>query len=134
MAQPLALILARNLVGTVSLPALLLDEDGTLVFFNEAAGGLLGRRFEEVGPLDREEWATRFGPFDEHGRPAATDSLPLALTVKEGRPAQGRFHVRSASDEAIDIEASALPLVAEDGFHGALVVFWAADQAADGSG
>jgi hypothetical protein len=40
------------------------DERGTLVFFNEAAGALVGRRFEETGALEPREWGEAFGPFD----------------------------------------------------------------------
>ena len=35
--QPLELILARNLVSIVSLAALLVDVEGRIVFFNDAA-------------------------------------------------------------------------------------------------
>jgi PAS domain-containing protein len=71
--QPLLLVQGRNLITGLALPALLTDPDGGLLFFNEAAGVLLGRTFEEVGRLPREQWARQFGPFDEAGRPLATD-------------------------------------------------------------
>lgn len=128
MSQPLALILARNLAENVLLAAFLLDTKGTLVFFNEPAGDLIGSPFEEIGPLEQRDWAARFGPFEDNGEPAALDSLPLAMTVREGRPSQGRFHVRNASDDTLDVDVSALPLLAADGFHGALVLFWPAEQ------
>ena len=44
-----------------------------LVFFNDAAGELIGRRFEEVGRLERDEWSSEFGPFDEFGKLMPTD-------------------------------------------------------------
>src|SRR5919108_109224 len=47
--RPLELILARNLLSSLSTPAFLVDEAGVLVFYNDAAGVLLGRRFEEAG-------------------------------------------------------------------------------------
>jgi PAS domain-containing protein len=128
MGQPLALILARNLAESVLLAAFVLNAEGTLVFFNEPAGVLIGSPFEEVGPLKQEDWAARFGPFEDDGEPAALDSLPLAVTVREGRPSQGRFHVRNASDDALEVDVTALPLLASDGFHGALIVFWPAEQ------
>lgn len=128
MGQPLALILARNLAESMLLAAFVLDADATLVFFNEPAGVLIGSSFEEIGPLEQEDWAARFGPFEDDGEPAALDSLPLALTLREGRPSQGRFYVRNASDDALEVDVSALPLLAADGFHGALVLFWPAEQ------
>jgi len=132
--QPLLLVQGRNLITGLALPALLTDPDGGLLFFNEAAGVLLGRTFEEVGRLPREQWARQFGPFDEAGRPLATDHLPLANALREGRPAQGRFHVRMASnDDLREVEVSALPLLEPDRYEGALVVFWPVEAAASGT-
>jgi len=132
--QPLLPVQARNLITSLALPALLTDADGGLLFFNDAAAELLGRPFEEVGRLPREEWATAFGPFDDEGRPLATDHLPLATALREGRPAQGRFHVRlAANGELRDVEVSAIPLLEPDHYEGALVVFWPVEEAAPGT-
>ncbi|TMM07748.1 MAG: hypothetical protein E6G05_02470 [Actinobacteria bacterium] len=65
--RPLELILARNLISILWLPAILIDADGRFVFFNEAAGELIGAPFEEVGVLEPEEWNARYGPFDSEG-------------------------------------------------------------------
>jgi PAS domain-containing protein len=127
-AQPIELILARNLVSGITLAAFLVDPDGMLVFFNDAAGELIGRRFEEVGRLRREEWATTFGPFDEFGKILPTDSLPLTAALRDGLPAHGRFHVSVREDELVEVDASALPLGTADGFKGAIVVFWRSDS------
>ena len=43
--KPLELILARNLLTSLSTPAFLLDDEATVVFYNEAAAALLGRSF-----------------------------------------------------------------------------------------
>ena len=40
--KPLELILARNLLSSISTPAFLVSDHGTLMFYNEAAGALLG--------------------------------------------------------------------------------------------
>jgi PAS domain-containing protein len=122
--QPLLLILARNLVTNLALPALLADADERLIFFNEAAALILGQSFEEVGRLRRNDWATRFGPFRKEGHPAAIDSLPLAVALREGRPIQGRFRVRAHDQRMIDVEATAVPLIEPDHFEGAVVVLW----------
>jgi len=132
--QPLLLVQGRNLITGLALPALLTDPDGGLLFYNDAAAELLGRPFEEVGRLPREEWARQFGPFDEDGRPIATDHLPLANALREGRPAQGRFQVRlAANGELREVEVSALPLLEPDHYEGALVVFWPVEEAASGT-
>jgi PAS domain-containing protein len=124
--QAVELMLARNLVSAVELAAFIVDPDGVVVFFNDSAGELIGHRFEEVGPLERQEWNSRFGPFDEFGQLMPTDSLPLTVALREGLPANGRFQVRAEGDVLIDVEVSALPLVTAQGFQGAMVVFWRA--------
>jgi PAS domain-containing protein len=128
--QPLLLIQARNLITSLALPAFLADPDGRLLFFNDAAAVVLGRRFEEVGQVPQEEWAREIGPFDENGTPLAVDHLPFATAVREGHPAQGRFHVRLAEGVMREVEVSALPLLEPDFYEGALVVFWPVEDAA----
>jgi PAS domain-containing protein len=125
--QPVEQILARNLVSGITLAAFLVDPDGVLLFFNDAAGELIGRRFEEVGRLRREEWSSEFGPFDEFGKLMPTDSLPLTVALREGLPAHDRFRVSVADDELVEVDVSALPLATADGFKGAIVVFWRSD-------
>ena len=60
--KPLELILARNLLTSISTPAFLLDSDAAVVFYNESAAALLGRSFEEAGRMSAEEWTAAFGP------------------------------------------------------------------------
>ncbi len=123
-ARPLQLILARNLLASLSTPAFLVDADGNLLFYNEAAGGLLGRRYEETGQMTASDWTSTFGPFDEDGEPIPYDQVPLTANLRGNRPAHGGFRIRSASGVEHAIEASALPLVGDQNFHGAIVVFW----------
>ena len=123
--KPLELILARNLITSISTPAFLVDTDGVLVFYNEAAGTLLGRRFEESGKMPAEVWGSEFGPFDDDGNPVPFEALPLTIALRDGRPAHHRFRIQSATGDEHEIEVSALPLVSTDGgFRGALAIFW----------
>src|SRR5581483_5809572 len=111
--KPLELILARNFLTSLSTPAFLVDGSGALVFYNEAAGALLGISFEESGRLDAEEWARRFSPFGEDGA--------MTKALRRGRPAHGSFQIRSARGDEHEIEASALPIVTEGGQEGAMI-------------
>jgi PAS domain-containing protein len=120
---PLELILARNLITILSLPSILVDAKGRFVFFNEAAGDVIGAPFEEVGVLERDEWNARFGPLDADGNPIPRDELPLSTAVRESRPAYGRFHVVTESGP-LEVEAGALPLSGPAGYSGAILVFW----------
>jgi PAS domain-containing protein len=128
-ARPLQLILARNLLASLSTPAFLVDADGNLLFFNEAAGALLGRRYEETGQMTAPEWTSTFGPFDADGDPIPYEQVPLTAALRGNRPSHGGFRIRSAGGVEHAIEASALPLVGDQSFHGAIVVFWPAGDA-----
>jgi PAS domain-containing protein len=124
LQKPVELILARNLISSITLAALLIDADGTMVFFNDAAGRLAGHDFNEIGPLPAEEWASRFGPFDELGQVIPRDTLPMRVALREGLPTNGRVHTRLADAGLAEIEVSALPLVNAQGFQGAVILFW----------
>src|SRR6187431_3318701 len=122
--RPLELILARNLMSALSTPAFLVDEGGLLVFYNEAAGMLLGKRFEELGTVGPEEWGSIFGPFDEEGDPLPYDELPLVIAVRNGHPAHADFEIRSADGTRHTVEVSAFPILTAHGSQGAIAVFW----------
>lgn len=129
--QALELILARNLISIITLAAVLVDADGHVVFYNDAAATVIGARFEETGRLSREEWNPEFGPFDEQGRPLDSEHLPVAVALRKGRPAFGRYRIRGERG-LIEVEAGALPLVGPAGYHGAIVVFWPLEGSATG--
>ena len=132
--RPLELILARNLMSALSTPAFLVDEGGLLVFYNEAAGILLGKRFEELGTVGPEEWGSMFGPFDAQGEPIPYDELPLVVAVRNGRPAHGNFEVRSTDGALHSVEVSAFPILTAHGSQGAIAVFWPAAASENGTG
>jgi PAS domain-containing protein len=118
------LILARNLLSTLTTPGFLVDEEGNLVFYNEAAGVLLGRRFEEAGKMGPEEWGATWGPFARDGDPIPLEELPLTIALRHGRPAYSTFTIRSLEGGEHAIEAAALPIVNTEGTRGAMVFFW----------
>ena len=123
--KPLELILARNLLTSISTPAFLLDADAAVVFYNEAAAAVLGRSFEEAGRMSAEQWTETFGPFDKDGAPLDVDGMATTEAIRAGRPAHGSFTIRAANGERISIEASAFPIVAsEHGSSGAMILFW----------
>ena len=124
--QPLLLILARNLIAGVTVPGFVTDAEGAIVFYNDAAGELLGHRFEETGRLSREQWNT-IGPVDEDGEPLNT-SAPLTTALKHNRPSHERFRICTDQRNVVMVETSAVPLTGPDGFHGAIVVFWPSQE------
>lgn len=132
--RPLELILARNLMSALSTPAFLVDEGGLLVFYNEAAGMLLGKRFEELGTVGAEEWGSLFGPFDEEGNPIPYDELPLVRAVRAGRPAHAELAIRSTDGTTHAVDVSAFPILTPHGSRGAIAVFWPSLTGSNGWG
>lgn len=122
--RPLQLIHARNLMAGLSTPAFLVDADGIVVFYNDAAGLLLGRRFEEAGQLTPERWGTDFGPLDDDDKPIPIDELPLTIALRQNRPALGRFRIRGLDGVSHRIQVTAIPIVTMAGTYGAMAIFW----------
>jgi PAS domain-containing protein len=122
--KPLELILARNLLSSISTPAFLVGGEGTLLFYNEAAGALVGRRFEESGVMSAQEWTSEFGPFDADEQPIPYDQVPITQKLRKGRPAHGTFRICAAGGNHEDVHVSAIPIVGNDGASGAIVIFW----------
>jgi len=133
MAQkPLELILARNFLTSLSTPAFLVDVSGALIFYNEAAGALLGISFEEQAHMSADEWSHAVGPFDSDGNAIPIEELPTTKALRKGRPAHGHFTVRSVTGDSYEIESAAVPIQAEGGQEGAMIFFWTSANS-DGS-
>jgi PAS domain-containing protein len=127
--RPLELILARNLLSTLSTAAFLVNQPGDIVFYNEAAGALLGRRFEEKGAMSAQEWVDAFGPIDDDGNPIPLDKQPLTAALRGNRPGHARHRIRSLTGGEQTVEVSGLPVIGADGFQGAMLFFWVAEGA-----
>jgi PAS domain-containing protein len=130
--KPLELILARNFLTSLSTPAFLVDGRGEMIFWNEAAGSLLGISFEEFGRKPADEWGNALGPFGDDGDPMPIDDLPTTKALRQGRPAHAEFTIRSVNGQDYEIEASALPIVAEEEQEGAMIFFWPRENGSKG--
>jgi PAS domain S-box-containing protein len=122
--RPLELILARNLLTNISIPAFLVDNRGGLVFYNEAAESLLGMRFQKARDMDPEEWRARFGPLDSARERIPFEEEPTTIVLREGRPVHAPLYIRSADGEVHHIEVSAFPLASTEEPTGAIGIFW----------
>jgi PAS domain-containing protein len=123
-AMPLEMIQARNLTSRLRTASFLVDRDGTLVYFNEAAAELLGMSFEEAGPMKPGTWGTRFRPREPGGRELRVEELPLAIAVQFGRAGFARMQITGADGDDRDIEVTALPIMGGVEQEGALALFW----------
>lgn len=124
--KSLVLILARDLADKLASAMFVVDHEGTLVYFNEPAGRMLGRTFADVGPVSMQEWAKAFGPITvEGGRVLTLEELPLVVALHKRQPVHKQLAVTTADGEVHQIAATAFPLFARtDEFEGAAAVFW----------
>jgi PAS domain-containing protein len=122
--QPLELILARNLLSSISTPALLISEQGSLLFYNESAAALLGRRFEESGTMLAAQWTSEFGPFGSDEQPIPYEEIPATVALRQRRPFHGNFRICAAGGVRQDVAVSAIPIEGVRGSSGAIVIFW----------
>lgn len=111
-------------MSALSTPAFLVDEGGLLVFYNEAAGTLLGKGFDEVGHVGPSEWGGLFGPYDGAGETIPYEDLPVVRAVRAGRPAHAGFGVRAFDGRVHEVECSAFPILTAHGSQGAIAIFW----------
>jgi PAS domain-containing protein len=132
-AMPLEIIQARNLISRLTTASFLVDREGTLLYFNEAAEELLGISFEEAGPMEPGTWGTRFRPREPGGRELPVDELPLAIAVQSGRPGFARMRITGADGSDRDIEVTALPITGGGEQEGSLAIFWPVGEEGDES-
>jgi PAS domain S-box-containing protein len=125
---PLIVLLARNMIESLDVPAYLTAQDGELLSVNEAAGELTGHRLDEFGRLGPDHWSS-LAPRDPDGVPLSSDRMPLTVTLRRATPAYGRFHVRAHDGRLVEVEAAAFPLADEVDLRGAVVLFWRAAPA-----
>jgi len=123
--KEIEIILARQLADCLALPIFLVDVEGTLLFYNEPAEKILGRRFEETGALSAKEWATAFVPTDDQGKALQPHELPLMIALTQRRPAHAGLWIRGWDQVNRRIQATAVPLIGRmDRFLGAIAIFW----------
>jgi PAS domain-containing protein len=125
MAHPIQIILMRQLAGYLNVPLFLVDPNGDLLFYNEPAEVILGRRFEETGAMSAEEWSSAFTPEDYEGRTILPADVPLMIAITKRRPAYRRFFIRGLDGIRRHVEVAAIPIAGLRGeFLGAAALFW----------
>ena len=126
--QPVELILQRQLASYLTTPIFVVDAAGTLVYYNEAAASLLGRRFADTDEMPREAWLAAFAPHELDGRPLDEASNPLLAALVERREKHRSLAIRSLDGDEHRIEATAIPLVGQaERLLGAVAIFWPAN-------
>jgi PAS domain-containing protein len=121
----LVLILARAFAANLSTPMLVTDARGYLVYFNEPAEEVIGRRFSEAEEMPLDEWVAKFEPRTEAGEPMPLERRPARVAFEERRASHLRYRITSTDSVEREIEVTAFPLFAQtDEFVGVVVIFW----------
>ena len=131
MALPIQIILIRQLAGYLGVPLFLVDPKGDLLFYNEPAEGILGRRFEETGAMPAEIWSSIFTPVDEQGQPIPPEDLTLMIALATRRPSHKRHYIHGMNGVRRHIDVVSIPIVGLQGeFVGAAALFWEIEECA----
>ncbi len=123
--KPIQIILARQLASSLAMPILIVDTEGTLIFYNEPAEAILGQCFDQTGEMPADEWTSQFAVADETRNAIAQEDRPLMMALSERRPISRTVWIRCGEREWRHINITAFPLIGEGGqFFGAQMIFW----------
>jgi PAS domain-containing protein len=126
--RSLVLILTKDLASRLATPVMLVDAEGMLVYFNEAAEPILGTTYSDSGFRSPSEVAKTFEPRDDEGNLIPIQDLPLTIAIVERRPAHGNLSIQAGDGVKRHLAATAFPLIAHtDDVVGAVAVFWERD-------
>ena len=125
MAYAIEIILNRQLAECLAIPVFITDTTGNLLFYNEPAEEILGKRYEDTGEMSVQEWGTIFKNRDEEGNPLPPEELPLVKTLNNQLPHHKTFWIESLQGKAEKISVTAYPIIGRaEKFLGAVAIFW----------
>ena len=121
----LPLILARELASNLATPMFVLNQDGLLVYFNDAAERIIGKPFAEIGMVDAMEFGKLLDLTDLDGTPVARPDSPSGIAFFQRRPSHQVLLATGFDGARRTVQATAYPLVgAGEELHGVVTVFW----------
>jgi PAS domain-containing protein len=128
--QQVEVILVRQLASYLTIPIFVVGMDENLIYYNDAAGNLLGRRFDEAGEMPLTDLPGKFKILAEDGTPLSIQDMPITAAVRERRPEHLRLRYESLDGVQRTIEVTAFPLEGQGGRQlGAVAIFWEAPGA-----
>jgi len=123
--QSIELILLRQWASFLNMPIFVAGEDENLLYYNEPAEVLLGRRYDEAGEMPLQELSAMFETETLDGVPLGPDELPLGIALRQRRPAHLLLRLRGLDGVWREIEGTAFPLEGQGGhWLGAVAIFW----------
>ena len=128
-AHEIELILSRQLAESLSVAIFIVDPAGNLLFYNEPAEAILGKKFEDTGEMPVEVWSTIFKPLDDDGNDFPPQNMPLVKTLTNQLPAHGSFWIEGLDSVKRQLSVTSYPLISRSkSFLGAVALFWTPEQ------
>lgn len=107
------------------MPILIVDTEGTLIFYNEPAEAILVQRFDETGEMPVNEWTKLFAVTDEKRNPIPPEEWPLVFAITKRQPISRAIWIRSRDGTWRHVSFTAVPLIGQGGeFLGVHSTFW----------
>ncbi|MFQ5968331.1 MAG: PAS domain-containing protein [Acidimicrobiia bacterium] len=127
--QPMEIILLRQWAGYVATSVYITDDEGALVYYNQEAADRIGVPFEDVGEIPAEKLAELFATTGPNGESIPNDELPLMIALTKRIPAHRSMQVKVLDGSSLQVEVTALPIVAQSGrLLGGVVFSWEVDD------
>jgi PAS domain-containing protein len=128
--KEIELILLRQWASYMAIPIWVTGVNGELLFYNEPAEALLGRRYDEVDEMMVDELSDIFEIRADDGSPLPAEEIPLGIALGKRRPAHGRVQYRALDGIWRHIDVTAFPIEGQGGrLLGAVALFWEVDAA-----
>lgn len=124
-AYEIEIILSRQLADCLTVPVFIVNPEGTLIFYNEPAEYILGKKFQDTGAMPVGDWGTSFFPHDGDGNDIPPEDLPLVQTIQNKVPAHKTFWIKTLDGKSIEISVTSIPIIGRSkNFSGAMAIFW----------
>ena len=112
-------------LANLSMPMVVVDPEGMIVFYNAAVEVTLGDTFENKGEFSSDEWVATFAPEREDGTAIPLHELPVGVALLEHRPHHLEVFYTGIDGVRRKAAVTAFPLIRrEQELHGALSLYW----------
>lgn len=123
--RPIEIILLRQWASHMATPIWIAGTRGELLYYNEPAEELLGKRFDEAGQMRLRDLPKIFETTSPDGTPLSEADLPLGKALRERQPGHLRVRITALDGKSRLLDITAVPLLVQGGAYlGAMAMFW----------
>lgn len=123
--QPIEMILLHQWASYIATPIFVVDAEGNLVYYNDAAEQVIGARFDDIGEINVADLAEAFVTTDLDGQPLPSHEIPLVIALEKRIPAHRRLRFLGVDGSWREIETAAIPVEGQGNrLLGAFTAFW----------